>query len=488
MTSPKVQTIPLAPVPTTIDVLAPYQSTVSNDQVVSSPLSQPWMQWFNDLRVKVNTINANLSSWSGQNPVTGIAPGTYGDASHFTTFTVNNFGQITAAVAQGFTGATLNQTTLVISSTAGVVTLDLSLLATLRYLTLTENVTSWVITNPPASGSISDLSVEITQGAGVAYTCVSPAAAGSTVGNYPWAVSTTLGAVERLGLSVTHAGVVSMVTDGRFNLVHPNAVASASHFGTPDGVTSAFQLADKYGCLIVTNANVTAMHRTDWQGRQLLSATARTNDCPASENFTTWQHDGLTMGVTDPIFGGAVTLTQGIESAGLNGGGGHKFYYSPVAIPAAGVYTRSFLAMAGTRTSVQMWEYSIAGLSTLSAFYDLTTGIATGDGNPWMVNLGSGIWRCCKNINPSASGSMNVTIGLSDGTGTQGYNGDGVSYAYIGASQVESGSIATPYIYTTATAVTVTDYTYTPSGVATMGQIPGASAVLDWDGSGLSVG
>ena len=269
--------------------------------------------------------------------------------------------------------------------------------------------------------------------------------------------------------------------------IHSAAVASVSPFGTPDGVTSAFQLADKYGFPIRATAAVTAMHRTDWQGRQALAATARANDCQYSEDFTHWIADGITWSGLLAIFAGAVNLTKGVESLGLNGGGGHK-YRIGVTISTSGSYTRSFLALAGTRTAVQMWEWGLAGLTGASSFFDLTTGIATGDGSPWMVNLGGGIWRCCKNINPSVAGGMVAAIGPSDGTGTQGYNGDGVSYAYFGASQVESGSIATPYIYTTATAVTVTDYTYTPSGVATMGQIPVASAVLDWDGSGLSVG
>lgn len=116
----------------------------------------------------------------------------------------------------GPTGSTLSQQSTSVSSAAGVVTIDLSQPYTLYYLTLTENVTSWVFTNLPASTIVSDFSVEITQGATTAYTCVSPASASRTAGTYPWVVSSTLSAVERLGLSVDHSGVKSLFAAGVF--------------------------------------------------------------------------------------------------------------------------------------------------------------------------------------------------------------------------------------------------------------------------------
>ena len=113
-------------------------------------------------------------------------------------------------------GNSINRPTASISSSGGVVTIDLSTGDEVYLLTLTENVTSWAFPTLPASGKTAEIVVEITQGASTAYTCVSPASTGRTAGSYPWSVSSTLGAVERLGLSIDHAGVVSLFAAGVF--------------------------------------------------------------------------------------------------------------------------------------------------------------------------------------------------------------------------------------------------------------------------------
>lgn len=83
-----------------------------------------------------------------------------------------------------------------VSSSSGVVTLDLS---SSRYftLTLTENVTSWVISNPPGAGNGFTVMVQITQGA-TPYTVAKP---GTTAGGAALDVSIGSGNIDVLAIT-----------------------------------------------------------------------------------------------------------------------------------------------------------------------------------------------------------------------------------------------------------------------------------------------
>lgn len=91
-----------------------------------------------------------------------------------------------------------NESTTTVSSSSGVVTIDLALVHKRYELTLTENVTSWVFSNVPASGSFKEIFITIIQHASAAKTVVSPATSGRTAGGIAWVASTTLSAREAL--------------------------------------------------------------------------------------------------------------------------------------------------------------------------------------------------------------------------------------------------------------------------------------------------
>lgn len=101
-----------------------------------------------------------------------------------------------------------------LASSAGVVTIDCSAAVEVYTLTLTENVTSWSFTNPPAEGYVSEVSVDIEQHASSAKTCASPASAGRTAGDTAWSVSSTLSSRETLGLRIDSAGTVTLFPSG----------------------------------------------------------------------------------------------------------------------------------------------------------------------------------------------------------------------------------------------------------------------------------
>ena len=277
--------------------------------------------------------------------------------------------------------------------------------------------------------------------------------------------------------------------------IHSGVVANATPFGTPDGVTSAFQLADKYGFPIRATANVTAMHRTDWQGRQALSAAARTtyvaDSCSFAgaswlyqSNYTTAAAVALVPSHTaykwTDIGGGSKSLGQ--SSAATGNYSGNPETMSLIIENVNAIITTIGCAQGGAGPAwVFLGRYTWAD----DTFVD-----SAGSGGTFTVTqLGTGP-NGGKMVKLSAS---NATTGLTAQQRQLGLYLSGISTntdtTIPHAAQYEVNGVATSIIVNdTSAALTVTDYTYTPSGVATMGQIPGASAVLDWDGSGLSVG
>jgi len=56
-----------------------------------------WNQWFTNVQIKINTINANLISVSKQ-PLVNTTPGTYGDATHVPQLVLDAYGRITGVI------------------------------------------------------------------------------------------------------------------------------------------------------------------------------------------------------------------------------------------------------------------------------------------------------------------------------------------------------------------------------------------------------
>lgn len=104
-------------------------------------------------------------------------------------------------IEQGATGGTDRSTVTSVSSASGVVTLNYAL-GDYFTLTLTENVTSWVISNLPGSGKGFSLMVQITQDS-TPRTVSKP---GTTAGGAALDVSTGSGDVDLLAISSFNNG------------------------------------------------------------------------------------------------------------------------------------------------------------------------------------------------------------------------------------------------------------------------------------------
>lgn len=107
------------------------------------------------------------------------------------------------ATAQGIADLAANDrsTVTAVSSSSGVVTLDYEL-GDYFTLALTENVTSWVISNPPGSGKGFSLMVQITQDS----TPRTVAKPGTTAGGTALDVSTASGAIDLLAITSFNNG------------------------------------------------------------------------------------------------------------------------------------------------------------------------------------------------------------------------------------------------------------------------------------------
>jgi hypothetical protein len=128
-------------------------------------------------------------TWYAFTPVEGVVVNNNGTLYEF----AGSAGW--AEIAGGSGGADRSGVTNV-SSASGVVTLDYNL-GDYFTLTLTENVTSWIINNPPGSGHGFSLMVQITQDS----TPRTVAKPGTTAGGAALGVSTGAGAVDVLAIT-----------------------------------------------------------------------------------------------------------------------------------------------------------------------------------------------------------------------------------------------------------------------------------------------
>lgn len=133
MTTPIIN-LPLPPVPS---------AQTLDDR--GSIISQPWQQWFNNARDKINALNATLIN-IGKN---GVSWGTItGTLSSQTDLTTSLNGKAGLSLANVFTQQ--QAVTPYRANISGAVSIDLTAAAKSNnlHLTLTGNVTSFALTNP----------------------------------------------------------------------------------------------------------------------------------------------------------------------------------------------------------------------------------------------------------------------------------------------------------------------------------------------------
>jgi hypothetical protein len=178
-----------------------------------------------------------------------------------------------------------------------------------------------------------------------------------------------------------------------------------------------------------------------------------------SEAFnTSWTLVGLnafgsgsvanSTGTTDPFGGTNSDYIQENASSGT-----HVILQTPAGQVSGTTYTFSCFVKSAERTQVNFLNNAGGGAN---ATFNLSAGTATlGIGVSALIqNYGNGWYRCILTYTPTATVNFNVQVRLADASGNTSYTGTGTSGLYIFGAQLETGSVATSYIPTTAAAVT----------------------------------
>jgi hypothetical protein len=178
-----------------------------------------------------------------------------------------------------------------------------------------------------------------------------------------------------------------------------------------------------------------------------------------SETFnTSWTLVGLnafgsgsvanSTGTTDPFGGTNSDYIQENASSGT-----HIILQTPAGQVSGTTYTFSCFVKSAERTQVNFLNNAGGGAN---ATFNLSAGTATlGIGVSALIqNYGNGWYRCILTYTPTATVNFNVQVRLADASGNTSYTGTGTSGLYIFGAQLETGSVATSYIPTTAAAVT----------------------------------
>ncbi len=247
-------------------------------------------------------------------------------------------------------------------------------------------------------------------------------------------------------IATTSAGLV-LGSSGDFNVTRATTATRFNSAGLIESVASGVPRLDYY-----TSGGTAGCPA-------LLVEPSAQNVLLQSETFnTSWTLVGLnafgsgsvanSTGTTDPFGGTNSDYIQENASSGT-----HIILQTPAGQVSGTTYTFSCFVKSAERTQVNFLNNAGGGAN---ATFNLSAGTATlGIGVSALIqNYGNGWYRCILTYTPTATVNFNVQVRLADASGNTSYTGTGTSGLYIFGAQLETGSVATSYIPTTAAAVT----------------------------------
>ena len=267
-------------------------------------------------------------------------------------------------------------------------------------------------------------------------------------------------------------------------------VFEPAQFGIGDGSTTQFQIGGPRE--VVTSIAPTGVWRQDWQGNQRLYPTPRTNLLRQSTDLTLspWT-GGPYAAFASPLITprGDASAWAVIPAAGTNLVSGGRTNVCPKPSAAPMRITYSVIAKQAGFNNARLWLNG-ANTSTATAFanFSLVDGSVTQTSigaefsglQYGAIALGDGWWLLY--IQATTDAAANVVARLYTFQAGETV-GDGVRGIAFWLPQVEVSDVVTSRIETAASAVTVTDYSASSTGLITMGQVPAIGAALTWIGS-----
>lgn len=243
----------------------------------------------------------------------------------------------------------------------------------------------------------------------------------------------------------------------------------------------------------ITVIGTPQIYRNDWQGNQLLYPTARTNLLKYSQDLTqnVWSESNAS------IAAGATTGPDGVSGAAKlvenTATSSHLTRYT-YAYVAGTTYTATLYLKAAERAYATFLFFD--GSGNIASFQlNLLTGQVVAGGTSLsgatctLTSLQNGWWAASITATaPIATSETYFDLRMANvwpitAVSGMSYAGDGVSGMYIFGGQLETGSIATSYIPTTTSSVTITDYALNSNGAITFSSPPAQGASLTWSGS-----
>jgi hypothetical protein len=201
-----------------------------------------------------------------------------------------------------------------------------------------------------------------------------------------------------------------------------------------------------------------SVYRTDWQGKQLLYSTPRTNLLKYSEQFdnAAWEKNNCTITPND-IAAPDGTITA--DKIARTATGNHYLLQNYAVADPSGMTFCFFIWLKGGTYTGQNRIWIKNGAGATIAFFTLTMT------SEWVRYQVTGTF-------PAASpANVGIYIDPSNDTGAAG------EYFYAWGADLKTGPLSS-YIPTAAAPVTVTDYAVATNGVATFASGPAPSVLL----------
>lgn len=202
-----------------------------------------------------------------------------------------------------------------------------------------------------------------------------------------------------------------------------------------------------------------------------LYSTSRTNLCLQSQTLNSWGMGNTTVTADATVAPDGTTTAERIVETATNA----VHDIADVITNGAVASTFSVYAKAGERTFI--WISADNGAT--ASFFNLGAGtLGTVAQTAGILSVGNGWYRCWISQTPGANTTL--MMGPASADNTISYLGDISKGIYAWGAQFETGSTATPYIPTTTTSVSVTDYSVDGTGKVTYATAPPAGTLLSY--------